>query len=282
MDREAELRALIAEQEKDAAWGHRAYQRGLSLDYEFEGGGTFSEVVGYDVAPGDTGVRKIPRPQKWTRGAIIKHIQAWVKEHGETPLSADWNKPNGRGIPSTASLSRHFGSFDDAIRAAGFEPRGVGKSTPANPSGRRVRPQKRNARLTSADLAAAYVLYDRRRLSLRELSELLWDRYGYPNPLACRHALAKGFKAEGFPTRSKSEARMALAPEHRRAIAHKARAARRHFQRGEEKPNAVLTETAVVSIRASSETTAALARAYDVSEGTIRAVRRRQTWRHVP
>lgn len=223
--RAAELAALIAEQEKDDQWGHRIYQ-GPSLDYEFEEGGSFSEIVGYSGAA-ETAARKIKRPQKWTKRAIIKHIRAWVKEHGETPGYADWNKPNGRGVPSSASLARHFGSFDAAIRAAGFEPRGIGKSTAARSDGRRVRPQKRTARLSSEDLAAAYLLYQRKRLSIPELAGLLWKQYDYASARHCEQALWKGFRAEGFRLRSKSEARLAMPVEKQRKVIAAMKAANR-------------------------------------------------------
>lgn len=246
---EDELAALIAEQQRDDEWGHRVdapraptHHKTLSLDYTFEGGGTTGETVGGpDVAlealmgADEMIVRRIPRPQKWTRRAILKHIRAWVREHGEIPKHQDWNRPNGRGIPSSASLARHFGSFNAAIQAAGFEPRGIGKCDPNPvPEGRgrkRVRPhQRRGARLTSDDLAAAYVLYERQRLSLPEIAELVWQRYGYPGAKACRGALWKGFHAEGFPLRSKSEARLCLGAEKRREISLAMQAGRKSRQ----------------------------------------------------
>lgn len=214
-----ELAALIAEQEKDDQWGHRVYQ-GASLDYEFEEGGSFREVVGYSRAA-ETNVRKIPRPQKWTKREIIKHIRAWVSEHGETPDYADWNKPNGRGVPSSASLARHFGSFDAAIKAAGFEARGVGgapkQQSPKKYGRQRIRAIKNGTRLSTEQLAAAYVLYERKGLSTADLGDLLWRKYGYPHPKACAEAIRHGFHAEGFRIRTRSEARKALPDEVRAA-----------------------------------------------------------------
>ena len=109
------------------------------------------------------------------------------------------------------------------IRAAGFEPRYVGGCTKqpitAVTGRRRVRKQKRTSRMTSNDLAAAYVLYDRQQMTLAALAELLWEQYGYPSPTACKNALNKGFHAEGFRLRTKSEARMCMSAEKRKEIA---------------------------------------------------------------
>lgn len=242
MTSEEELALLIAEQEKDAAYGDRInYSRDLSLDKPLgvgEGASTLAEIVGEkdgqlteligDEAASQT--RWIGRPQKWTRRQIISHIRAWVKEHGEPPDSDEWNAPRGRGFPSTASVRRHFGTFNEAIIAAGFEPRKIGGCTPQTVTEftgrRRVRKAQRSgSRLTSENLSAAYVLYQK-GMSFPQLADLLWERYGYPSPVACKGALNKGFHYEGFRVRTKSEARMLLTPEHRKEIAAKARSAR--------------------------------------------------------
>lgn len=51
---------------------------------------------------------------------------------------------------------------------------------------------------------------------------------------------------------------------------------------GERHYKARLTNEQVVAIRASTDTTAALSREYRVREGTIRFVRIRHTWKHIP
>jgi hypothetical protein len=74
---------------------------------------------------------------RWTREAIIEHIQAWDAAYGEPPCSADWNPSLARwraqewraeryregSWPSTNAVKRLFGgSFAAAVRAAGLEP----------------------------------------------------------------------------------------------------------------------------------------------------------------
>lgn len=76
----------------------------------------------------------------WTRAAIVLAMQEWAAEHGEPPAMADWgayqasvehNNP-GRAErflaerdrwPWATSVVYVFGRWNEAIRAAGFEPR---------------------------------------------------------------------------------------------------------------------------------------------------------------
>src|SRR3954451_15078136 len=77
------------------------------------------------------------RIRRWTRETIIEKIREWEARYGEPPCSADWNPSLARWRaqewridryregtwPSTNSVKRPFGgSFDAAVRAAGFEP----------------------------------------------------------------------------------------------------------------------------------------------------------------
>lgn len=278
--REEELAALIAAQSADDQWGHRV--RSLSLDADMPGGevGTFHEVHGSDDASlvalvrnprDDSSLRRVPRPQAWTRRQIVSAIRAWVKEHGELPYYTDWNRPNGRGIPSAASIARHFGSWSKGMRAAGFEPRPVGGLRNLHPGSEKARPRvrqrRRSARLSSEAIAAAYVLYDRQGLSVPQLAERLYEKYGYATPRLCQQALWQGFHADGFKVRSKSEARMNLTPDHRRRIAAKAGLAR-----------AALTMQQAREIRMSRATQVALAERYGVSQSTISRIKRRKSY----
>src|ERR687896_1495056 len=92
------------------------------------------------------------RVRRWTRELIIEKILEWEARYGEPPCSADWNPSLARGRaqegraeryrdgvwPSTNAAKRPFGgSFDAAVRAAGFEPhrpgpkRAAGAARPA-------------------------------------------------------------------------------------------------------------------------------------------------------
>src|SRR5688500_3079427 len=92
------------------------------------------------------------RVTRWSRETIIEKINEWVTLHGEAPSSADWNPSLARWRaqewrieryregqwPSTNAVKRHFGgSFDAAVRAAGFVParpgpaRAAGAAPPA-------------------------------------------------------------------------------------------------------------------------------------------------------
>src|SRR4051794_15180602 len=74
---------------------------------------------------------------RWSRETIIEKICDWHERYGEAPSSADWNPSLARwraqewrieryrdgSWPSTNAVKRAFGgSFDAAVRAAGFEP----------------------------------------------------------------------------------------------------------------------------------------------------------------
>lgn len=73
-------------------------------------------------------------PGRWTAEEIIADIQRWVELHGALPRHCDWNSSIARrrdipfeyGWPSPMPVVKHFGSWEAGMRAAGFEPRGLG------------------------------------------------------------------------------------------------------------------------------------------------------------
>lgn len=75
----------------------------------------------------------------WTREAIIHCIQQWAERHGKVPGSTDFacGQSVGEHVPTVNHVQHRFGSWSDAVRAAGFEPRSPGpvggykKLTPA-------------------------------------------------------------------------------------------------------------------------------------------------------
>jgi hypothetical protein len=100
------------------------------------------------------------RVTRWTRELIIEKILEWEARYGEPPCSADWNPSLARwraqewraeryrdGVwPSTNAAKRPFdGSFDAAVRAAGFEPRKPGPRRAAGAARPDVAPRPASA-----------------------------------------------------------------------------------------------------------------------------------------
>jgi len=57
----------------------------------------------------------------WARAEIVGAIQAWVDAHGNPPSRADWLNASGTH-PSRDAVTRMFGSWSNALLAAGYEP----------------------------------------------------------------------------------------------------------------------------------------------------------------
>jgi hypothetical protein len=68
--------------------------------------------------------RKVGGNRRWTRETILEAFAEWSRTHGGTPpTNAEWETA-APGCPSAAAVVRHFGSWNAAIDAAGFYPRG--------------------------------------------------------------------------------------------------------------------------------------------------------------
>lgn len=61
-----------------------------------------------------------PRAKHWTKEEIIQLLQKWHAEHGLSPARNEWERD--REYPHPSTVTKHFGSWSDAIRAAGFLP----------------------------------------------------------------------------------------------------------------------------------------------------------------
>lgn len=56
---------------------------------------------------------------QWSQARCVAAIQAWAVEHGRAPLLLDCDRDVS--LPHSSTLKNRFGSFADAIVAAGFE-----------------------------------------------------------------------------------------------------------------------------------------------------------------
>lgn len=72
---------------------------------------------------------KAQRLEKHTlkRQRILELIQAWADVHGEPPRVNDWRHVKDTPWPSYITVIRYWGSWDEAIMRAGFNPRGRGR-----------------------------------------------------------------------------------------------------------------------------------------------------------
>lgn len=84
---------------------------------------------------------------QWTPERVIEEVHRFVRERGRLPRQADWRKGRvghvglggraRRTWPPLTTVYGHFGSFNAAIEAAGYEPRPPGN--PGNKNGETCR-----------------------------------------------------------------------------------------------------------------------------------------------
>jgi Homing endonuclease associated repeat len=95
------------------------------------------------------------RKKQWTREAIIAAIQRWHTEHGEPPISTQWQKKQN-GSPTVPTVVAMFETWNAAIIAAGFTPRTRGAQQGNQSKGGRPRkvtpaPEERETLAVGAD-----------------------------------------------------------------------------------------------------------------------------------
>lgn len=65
--------------------------------------------------------------RNWTRPRVIAAIKAFAAEHGRPPFAPEWNhKGKPATVPYVTEVQREFGTWNAAIKAAGFAPRPIG------------------------------------------------------------------------------------------------------------------------------------------------------------
>lgn len=63
---------------------------------------------------------------RWTSDTIVYAITLWHRKHSRLPLTREWTQA-GENHPSRMTVSRVFGSWNEAMIAAGFHPRPRGR-----------------------------------------------------------------------------------------------------------------------------------------------------------
>lgn len=87
-----------------------------------------------------------------------------------------------------------------------------------------------DARLTPAQVRAAYHLHIEGGLSIRELGRQMWERFGYSSPHSCANSLSDLFKRAGLKARDRVDATVKVSTTHGRG-ARKSKAAYKRWHR---------------------------------------------------
>jgi hypothetical protein len=241
------------------------------------------------------------RIRRWTRETIIEKIREWEARYGEPPCSADWNPSLARwraqewrieryqeGVwPSTNAVKRPFGgSFDAAVRAAGFVParpgprRAAGLARPAvdqreprEPTGEDARAAEARAAALERRLAAAErraeraeaQVADARRRARRATEQANRARRSRDRSQAAERALRASTTEQIERVATDAEARVRATTDQAEAAVHDAFEARRAARIAE-------TRAAEAEARAeAAERLEAIARAELASEGASAA-----------
>jgi hypothetical protein len=104
-----------------------------------------------------------------------------------------WRHELRRGIVERATV-------EDALHHAGYLFSDVYPDVelPSSSTDRRYTPQRL---MTDDQVVAAHTVYVKAKLTMLEVANLLWEKYGYVSPTACRKALSVAFRALALPSR---------------------------------------------------------------------------------
>lgn len=94
----------------------------------------------------------------WTREAIALRIETWADENGGIPpSSADFTRARAGGldVPTITTVQGRFGTWSEAVRAAGLEPFGGGSRGGTLTTGQRAEIARRYAAGQPSTLLAA-------------------------------------------------------------------------------------------------------------------------------
>lgn len=74
-------------------------------------------AAGFEPRPFRDGSQR----RSWTRDTIVDAIFQWRYDHGRLPRAHEWSYPPD-GYPSESVVRHHFGRWNKALEAAGYEP----------------------------------------------------------------------------------------------------------------------------------------------------------------
>jgi hypothetical protein len=69
----------------------------------------------------EAGVGPVRERHVWTDERIVAALEDWADANGDAPTQKKWEA--ARSVPSASTIRRHFGSWADALDAAGFDTR---------------------------------------------------------------------------------------------------------------------------------------------------------------
>lgn len=117
----------------------------------------------------------------------------WSEEHGPRRLHR-WLHETPSGLVARALV-------EDALHHAGVDFYAV-YWTMQPPRGKGGRPLGIGRRMTDAQVIAAHTVYMKGKLTVRELAELIFERYGHASAGACDVALRSAWRALALPLRT--------------------------------------------------------------------------------
>lgn len=114
--------------------GHRVWPTTDAVVREFGSWNRGMKAAGFEPRPASWPVPEpasppspslVVRHKEWTKEEVIELLHEWVTEHRLPPAQHEWNK-RSPDYPSQSSVARLFGSWNNAIKEAGYRPRPVG------------------------------------------------------------------------------------------------------------------------------------------------------------
>lgn len=106
----------------DGTWGSRRWPHVVCVQREFGSWSNALEAAGFErrINYERTDEWKTT-VQTWSKEQVIEKIKEWAARYGVPPTSGQWHGTGGKW-PSAMTAAKRFGTWNNAIRAAGFVP----------------------------------------------------------------------------------------------------------------------------------------------------------------